>query len=442
MTTINKPKLSLAQIFNMSMGFLGIQFGFALQTGNASRILLTYGADLENLSLFWLAAPLTGMIVQPIIGYFSDKTWGRFGRRKPYFLIGALLAATCLVFMPNANIVSAFLPLIFIGAGILMLMDASFNVAMEPFRALVADNLPNEQNTLGFSIQTFLIGVGAVVGSALPKWLADRGVASVAPAGHVPDNLIYSFYVGAAIFIIAILWTVISTKEYSPSERADMGFENEVSENHGLKEILNSFKQMPNEMKQLGVVQFCSWIALFSMWLYTVPAVAHHIYGTGLTDNSSKLFNDAGNMVGFSYSIQNIVSAIYALFLPFIASRIGKKATHAASLIAGAIGFFSIYFISNPDMLPYCMIGIGMAWASILAMPYAILANSIPINKMGIYMGIFNFFITLPQIIHGLAGGLLMKYLYGGNPIYGLIFSGIFMALGAVSVMFVKENRA
>jgi len=441
MNIINKPRLSLGQIINMSMGFLGIQFGFALQAGNASRILLTYGADLENLSLFWLAAPLTGMIVQPIIGYYSDKTWGRFGRRKPFFLIGALLAAACLLMMPNANLVSAFLPLIFIGAGILMLMDASFNVAMEPFRALVADNLPQEQNTLGFSVQTFLIGIGAVIGSALPKWLADYGISTTAPKGHVPDNLIYSFYVGAFIFVITILWTVLKTKEYSPKERIDMGFEPENHNTQGFTEIVSSFKNMPSEMRQLGIVQFCSWIALFSMWLYTTPAIAHHIYGTSLDDKSSELFNKAGNMVGYIFSIQNIVSAIYALFLPWIARKIGKKRTHSFSLACGAIGFFSIYFVTDPEMLKFSMIGVGMAWASILAMPYAILANAIPINKMGIYMGIFNFFITIPQIIHGLIGGILIRYVYGGNPIYGIIFSGIFMILGAFAVMFVKEQK-
>jgi maltose/moltooligosaccharide transporter len=422
------------------MGFLGIQFGFALQNGNASRILQTFGADVEHLSYFWLAAPLTGMLVQPIIGHYSDITWGRFGRRKPYFLVGAFLAAIALVFMPNSSFLAGILPAVFVGAGILMIMDASFNVAMEPFRALVADNLSEKQNTMGFSIQTFLIGVGAVVGSALPKFLAKWGVGSDAPEGQVPDNVVYSFYVGAFIFVATILWTVLTTKEYSPAERKEMGFEEE-SDNHSFMDIFKDFSNMPSSMKQLGVVQFCSWIALFSMWVYSTPAIAHHIYGTTIDDHSSKAFQEAGNQVGYIFSIYNGVSAIYALMLPTIASKIGKKATHAISLTCGGLGLLSIYFISNPDTLVYSMVGVGMAWASILAMPYALLAGTIPINKMGVYMGIFNFFITFPQIVNGVFGGLIVKYIYGSNTIYALVFAGIFMILGAFSVMFVKEQK-
>jgi maltose/moltooligosaccharide transporter len=440
MKLINKPQLSIRQIVNMSMGFLGIQFGFALQNGNASRILQTFGADVEHLSYFWLAAPLTGMLVQPLIGHYSDKTWGRFGRRKPYFLAGAFLAAIALVFMPNAAFLAGIIPAVFVGAGILMIMDASFNVAMEPFRALVADNLSEKQNTLGFSVQTFLIGLGAVVGSALPKYLAEHGVNSTAPEGQVPNNVVYSFYAGAIIFVATILWTVLTTKEYSPAERKAMGFEEEP-ENHTVFDIFKDFKNMPDAMRQLGIVQFCSWIALFSMWVYSTPAIAHHIYGTAIDDNTSKAYQDAGNQVGYIFGIYNGVSAIYALMLPAIAAKIGKKATHAISLTCGGIGLLSIYFISNPDLLPYCMIGVGMAWASILAMPYALLAGAIPIHKMGVYMGIFNFFITFPQIVNGVFGGLIVKYIYGSNTIYALVFAGLFMILGAFSVMFVKERK-
>ena len=440
MKLINKPQLSIGQILNMSMGFLGIQFGFALQNGNASRILQTFGADVEHLSYFWLAAPLTGMLVQPLIGHYSDKTWGRFGRRKPYFLAGAFLAAIALIFMPNAAFLAGIIPAVFVGAGILMIMDASFNVAMEPFRALVADNLSEKQNTLGFSVQTFLIGLGAVVGSALPKYLADHGINSTAPEGQVPDNVVYSFYAGAIIFVATILWTVLTTKEYSPVELKAMGFE-EGPANHTVFDIFKDFKNMPEAMKQLGVVQFCSWIALFSMWVYSTPAIAHHIYGTAIDDNSSKAYQDAANQVGYIFGIYNGVSAIYALMLPTIASKIGKKATHAISLACGGIGLLSIYFISNPDLLPYCMVGVGMAWASILAMPYALLAGAIPIHKMGVYMGIFNFFITFPQIVNGVFGGLIVKYIYGSNTIYALVFAGLFMIIGAFSVMFVKEQK-
>jgi maltose/moltooligosaccharide transporter len=442
MKKIKKPRLSLLQIYNMSVGFMGIQFGFALQNGNASRILQTFGADVEHLSLFWLAAPLTGMIVQPIIGYYSDKTWGRFGRRKPYFLAGAILASTALMFMPNASALAGVLPAVMIGAGILMLMDASFNVAMEPFRALVADNLSEEQNTLGFSVQTFLIGIGAVLGSALPKWLADWGVGATAPEGQVPDNVVYSFYAGAVIFMATILWTVLSTKEYSPEERRQMGFDAEPENHKGFFGIFDDFSNMPSAMKKLGLTQFCSWIALFSMWVYSTPAIAHHIYGTDVNDHSSAAFNAAGNMVGLIFSVYNGVSAIYALFLPAIAKKFGKTTTHAFSLACGGIGLLSIYFISDPTLLKFSMVGVGMAWASILAMPYAILASSIPINKMGVYMGIFNFFITFPQIVNGLFGGLIVKYIYHYNTIYALVFAGIFMILGAISVMFVKEQKA
>ncbi|MES2797429.1 MAG: MFS transporter [Bacteroidota bacterium] len=439
---MKKPLLSLSQIINMSIGFLGIQFGFALQNGNASRILQTFGADVEHLSWFWLAAPLTGMIVQPIIGHFSDKTWGRFGRRKPYFLVGALLASTALLFMPNASALAGILPAVIIGAGILMLMDASFNVAMEPFRALVADNLDDKQSTLGFSIQTVLIGVGAVIGSWLPYILAEWfGIEKVAEVGQVPDNVKYSFYFGAAIFLLSILWTVLNTKEYSPEERKKMGFVEAEDSHEGLSAIIKDFKNMPTAMKQLGLVQFFSWIALFSMWVYSVPAIANHIYGLPIEDHSSQEYNEAGNWVGILFGIYNGISAIYALFLPKIAAKYGKKKTHAFSLVCGGLGLISIFFIKDPNWLILSMIGVGFAWASILAMPYAILANHIPMNKMGVYMGIFNFFITFPQIINGIFGGPILKHLYNSNSIYAILMAGIFMIIAAFCVTVIHESK-
>jgi maltose/moltooligosaccharide transporter len=327
-----------------------------------------------------------------------------------------------------------------VGAGILMMMDASFNVAMEPFRALVADNLPEEQNTLGFSIQTFLIGIGAVVGSWLPYMFGNWfGISKVAAEGQIPDNVLYSFYVGAAVFISAIIWTIATTKEYSPAEREAMGFEEEGS-NDSIWSVFRYIKEMPFTMRQLGVVQFFSWFALFSMWVFSTPAIAHHVYGLPMDDHSSPEFQNAANWVGIIFGVYSAVSAVYAIFLPRIAKSIGNKATHAVSLTAGGLGLISIYFISDPQMLIFSMVGVGMAWASILAMPYAILAGSIPMSKMGVYMGIFNFFITLPQIVNGIIGGSIVKYVYGGNSIYAIVTAGAFFILGSISVLWIKEK--
>lgn len=439
---VSKPKLSAIQIFNLSAGFFGIQFGFALQNGNASRILQTFGADVEHLSLFWLAAPLTGMIVQPIIGYYSDKTWNRFGRRRPYFLIGAILTAIALILMPNSASMASFLPPIIIGASMLMIMDASINVAMEPFRALVADKLPESQRSFGFSMQTFLIGAGAISGSWLPYILSEyMGVSKVAAKGQVPDNVIYAFYTGAAILVLAILWTVVTTKEYPPEEMERYHEEAPETEQKGIMSIFIDFSKMPLTMKQLGLVQFFSWFALFSMWVFTTPAIAQHIYKVSPGDTSSVKFADAGNWVGILFGIYNGVSAIYALLLPAIARATSRKITHAFSLTAGGIGLLSIYFISNPANLVYPMIGIGLAWGSILSMPYAILSSAIPARKMGVYMGIFNFFITMPQIVNGFFGGMIVEKFYDGKAIYAIILAGIFMILGAISVLYIQNNK-
>ncbi|MCK5774822.1 MAG: MFS transporter [Bacteroidales bacterium] len=447
-----KPKLSFWQIWNMSFGFLGIQFGFALQNANASRILSTFGADVEHLSWFWLAAPLTGMIVQPIIGHFSDKTWNRFGRRRPYFLFGAVLTSIALVFMPNAGNMAIMMSPMLIGAGMLMIMDASINISMEPFRALVADLLPSDQRTLGFSIQTFLIGIGAVFGSWMPYILGEWfGISKTAAEGAIPDNVIFSFYVGAAALLMTIIWTVTKTEEYPPEqfeefakqEALEKGEEIVIEEKRsGFLEVLNDFKNMPTTMKQLGVVQFFSWFALFSMWVFTTPAIAQHIYGLNIADTSSDAYNEAGNWVGTLFAVYNAVAMFYALALPFIAAKIGRKLTHSVSLLAGGIGLISFYFITDKDMLLFSMIGIGFAWASILAMPYAILAGSIPVKKMGIYMGIFNFFITFPQIVNGLFGGPIVKRVYESQAIYALLIAGVFMIFGAISVVFVKDKDA
>lgn len=433
-----KPSLSVIHIITMSFGFLGIQFGFALQNGNTSRILRSFGADIHELPLFWLAAPLVGMIVQPIIGYYSDKTWNRLGRRKPFFLTGALLSAIALIFLPNSGNLAGIIPALWIGAGMVLVMDASFNIAMEPFRALVADNLPDKQRTLGFSIQTFLIGLGAVGGSALPELLARWGVSMEPGADGIADNIKYAFYAGAVIFILAILVTVFFSKEYPPEEY-ERYHGKAAPQKKGLLSIFEDFGNMPKTMKQMGLVQFFSWFALFSMWVFTTDAVATHIYGLTGDYASSVAYNEAGNKVGTAFGVYNFVAMVYALAIPFVAAKLGRKGTHAASLVAGGLGLISIYFITDPAMLNYSMIGVGLAWASILSMPYVIIAASIPPGKLGIYMGLFNFFITFPQIINGFFGGTIVKKLYNGEPVYAIVTAGVFLLIAALTVMFVHD---
>ena len=439
-----KPKMSVLQIIFMSFGFLGIQFGFALQNGNTSRILRSFGADVEQLPMFWIVAPLVGMIVQPIIGHYSDRTWNKLGRRKPYFLVGAILSSIALVVLPNSSLLTSVLPVLWMGAGMVMIMDASFNVSMEPFRALVADNLPESQRTSGFAIQTFLIGIGAVVGSALPSILAQVGFSQEAGVTGVADNIRYSFYIGAVVFMAAILVTVFFSKEYPPEQYAQYHgqADTDIKEKSSLLDIFTDFKNMPRTMKQLGLVQFFSWFALFSMWVFTTDAVATHVYGLTGEYSKSIEYNTAGNVVSSAFGVYNLVAAVYALCLPLLAKFLGRKGTHAFSLMAGGLGLLSIYFIKDPAMLTYSMIGVGLAWASILAMPYVILSGSIPAGKLGIYMGIFNFFITLPQIVNGIFGGFIVKHFYNGPSIYALVLAGFLLICAAVSVLFVYDAGA
>ncbi len=425
-----RPRLTFGQIWNMSFGFMGIQFGFALQNGNASRILLTFGADVHNLSWFWLVAPITGMIVQPIIGFMSDKTWNRLGRRRPYFLVGAILTSIALILMPNAPHLATFIAPMFIGGGLLMIMDASINISMEPFRALVADKLPEAQHTLGFSVQTLLIGIGAVVGSWLPYMLGNWfGVSKeAAGSGLVADNVTYSFYFGAFVLISTILWTIFTTSEYPPDE---------LVKTAEIEEKPKKFF-IPPIMLKLLLVQFFSWFALFSMWVYTTPAVALKFYGT--TDPNSVPFQEAGDWVGILFGVYNGVSAIIALSLPVIAKRLSKKLTHALALSIGGVSLLSFLVFTDPQFLLIPMIGIGIAWGSILAMPYAMLANSIPPKRMGVYMGLFNMSITIPQIVSGVFSGLILKYFFADNPILCLVMAGVSMFLGAISALFIKEK--
>lgn len=496
-----KPRLSFWQIWNMSFGFLGIQFGFALQNANVSRIFETLGANVEDIPILWIAAPVTGLIIQPIIGHMSDKTWNRLGRRRPYFLFGAIFASLALIVMPNS-------PALWVAAGTLWIMDASINISMEPFRAFVGDMLPNDQRTMGFAMQSFFIGTGAVVGSMLPyvmtNWL---DIPNTAPEGIIPPSVQWSFYIGGVVFFLAILWTIFSTKEYPPEKLKEYeaeelkskdilaveeepvhsgifakvgsffgllgliivlitylvnlekelyilggilllffvlmmlaaAFKSKQKEN-ALVEIFSDLVRMPLTMKQLAIVQFFTWVGLFSMWTYTTAAVTSHVYGT--SDTTSKLYNDGADWVNVLFAVYNGVAALIAFGLPVVAKYTSRKTTHFISLIIGGIGLASIYFFKDPLWLIVPMIGVGIAWASILSMPYAILTGSLPARKMGIYMGIFNFFIVIPQILAATILGFLVKDIFGGQSILALVFGGVSMIIAAVLVMFVEDVSA
>lgn len=426
-----KKRLSFWQIWNMSFGFLGIQFGFALQNANVSRIFETLGGT--EIALYWLAAPVTGLVVQPIIGYLSDRTWHPIlGRRRPFFLIGAILASAALFVMPNASV-------LWMAVGMLWILDTSINVSMEPFRALVGDLLPSSQRTMGFAMQTFFIGIGAVVASLLPyiftNWI---GVPNTAPEGMIPSSVKWSFYVGGVVFISAVLWTVFKTKEYPPEDMEAFEAEKKnTSFSDGVRETVLGIFNMPKTMLQLAVVQFFSWFALFSMWIYTTKALTSHVYGT--SDTTSLLYNEGADWVGVCFAVYNGVSAIFALLLPYLAKATSRKLTHLICLVLGGMGLISIYFIENPLMLLVSMVGVGVAWASILSMPYAILAGALPANRMGYFMGVFNFFIVIPQIIAGAILGFMTDELFGGEAIFALVLGGCSMILGGFLTLIVDD---
>ena len=433
-STHAKPRLSFWQIWNMSFGFLGIQFGFALQNANVSRIFETMGAKTDEIAFLWLAAPATGLIVQPIIGYLSDRTWSpRWGRRRPYFLIGAILASISLLVMPNVTA-------LWMAAGMLWIMDSSINISMEPFRALVGDLLPSEQRTTGFAAQTFFIGVGAVVASSLP-WVLTNWfhVANVAAAGHIPASVRYSFTAGGVVFFLAVLWTVLRTREYPPADLAE--FEAEKARTagiaHGFKESFAGIFKMPRTMRQLAVVQFFSWFALFSMWIYTTQAVTSHVFHT--TDTTSALYNKGGDWVGVCFSVYNGLSAVMALLLPVVARHTSRRFTHMLALVLGGLGLISIYFIHDYHYILLSMVGVGIAWASILSVPYAMLAGALPSNKMGYYMGVFNFFVVLPQGAAGLILGPLTKHVFHGQSIYTLMVGGAAMIIAGLLTLTVDD---
>jgi len=417
-TIMKKPDLNFWQIWNLSFGFLGVQIGYSLQNGNTSRILEALGADVHSIGYFWLAAPLAGLIVQPIIGLSSDKTWTRLGRRIPFIFFGAIVSALAMFFMPNAEYFTYLLPPLIFGAVMLLLMDTSFNVTMQPFRALVGDMVNDEQKNLGYSLQSALINFGAVFGSLLPWILAKSGVANVPAAGEkVAASVIWSFYIGGAILLSSVLWTVFRTKEYAPKEHAlynDIDLQSDT-----VTEKTSIFKLIGNAPKifwQLGVVQFFSWFALFLMWVYTTRAIANHIWGPEALDPKSIGFNEAGDWTGVLFAFYSGVAALFSLLIPKIAKSIGRKKTYSFSLFMGGLGLASMYFVQDKNILLLSISGVGLAWAAILAMPYAMLSGSLPADKMGVYMGLFNATITIPQIAAGLLGSTIIA-MFGGFPI-------------------------
>ncbi len=429
-----KPRLTFWQIWNMSFGFLGIQFGFALQNANVSRIFETLGAAPDELPILWLAAPVTGLLVQPIIGYYSDRTWHKtWGRRRPFFAAGALLATFALFLMPNSTV-------LWMAVLALWIMDASINISMEPFRAFVGDMLPNSQRTSGFAMQSFFIGLGAVVASALPwmftNWL---GVSNTAPGGGIPDSVRWSFYLGGMVYFAAVMWTVLKTREYPPDDLEALRAEN-ASKGvfDGLRESFMGIFEMPKTMVQLAFVQFFSWFALFAMWIYTTPAVTSHVYGT--TDTSSALYNEGADWVGICFAVYNGVAAIVAFLLPVLARRITRRITHLLALFIGGAGFLSVYFIQDPSLLLVSMVAVGIAWASILSMPYAMLSSILPASKMGYFMGVFNFFIVIPQIIAAGILGFLLRTFFGNVSIYALILGGASLMLAGLLCLIVDDN--
>ncbi|CAN7698491.1 MFS transporter [Duganella sp. LjRoot269] len=431
----SKPILSFWQLWNMSFGFFGIQFGFALQNANTSRIFSTLGANPDDLSLFWLAAPVTGLLVQPIIGYLSDNTWHpTWGRRRPFFFVGALLASIALFLMPNSTA-------LWMAVAVLWLMDGAINVSMEPFRAFVGDKLGPSQQTAGFAMQTFFIGWGAVIASLLPTIFADvLGVSNVPVNGAIPDTVRYSFYAGGAIYMLAVLWTVVTVKETPPDDLAAFRSEQQRSKGlgHAFAEILGGFTKMPKTMVQLAAVQFFAWIALFAMWIYTTSAIGENVFGT--TDAQSAAFQEAGNRVGVMFAVYSGVAALAAFILPVLARKTSRKFVHMSCLLIGGVSLFSIYAIHDLSMLYLPMIGVGVAWASILTMPYAILAGALPAKRMGYYMGVFNFFIVIPQIVSGVLLGFVTKHWFMGHTVKTLMLGGVCMVVAGVLTLAVRDN--
>jgi len=434
-TTQLKPRLSFWQLWNMSFGFFGIQFGFALQNANTSRIFSTLGADPDNLALYWLAAPVTGLLVQPIVGYLSDNTWHpRWGRRRPFFFAGAVLAAIALFLMPNSTA-------LWMAVAVLWMMDAAINVSMEPFRAFVGDKLDAAQRTAGYAMQTFFIGTGAVIASLLPTIFSDYlGVSNVPVDGAIPDSVRYSFYAGGLVFFLAVSWTVLTADELPPEDIDSFHRERKHARRFGVAvaEILGGFMRMPRTMVQLAFVQFFTWTALFAMWIYTGNSIAQTVFGTAYAQ--SALYQEAGNHVGIMFAVYSAVSALAAFLLPPLARATSRKAVHAVCLAIGGVSLASLFVITEKQMLLVPMIGVGIAWASILTMPYAILAGALPARRMGYFMGLFNFFVVIPQICSGLLLGSVTKHLFDGQTVRTLVLGGACMVVAAVLTLFVTDK--
>lgn len=428
---MNKPRLSFWQIWNMSFGFLGIQFGWGLQLANMSPIYKYLHAEESQLPYLWLAGPITGLIIQPIIGSMSDRTWNRLGRRRPYFLVGAILASTALFFMPDSSAV-------WMAAGLLWILDASINITMEPFRAFVADNLPEEQRTLGFVMQSFFIGIGQTLANALPYLFTTLGVVGVMASG-IPLSVEYAFKIGAVVFLIAVLWTVVSTKEYPPDDME--AFQRMRRERKGIlagfAEIFSSVAEMPTTMKQLAVVQFFTWFALPCMWQFFGIAVARHVFGA--PDERSPLFAEGTEWGGLCFAVYNVVCFVIAFLLPSIANKTSRKTVHIVALVCGGIGLISVLFVANKWMLFLSMAGVGIAWASILSMPYVILSTAVPPARMGVYMGVFNLFIVIPQIVMSLIVPKIFNNVLGADPRNAVVLGGISLLVAAVTVLGVRD---
>lgn len=450
---MNKQKLAFWNIWNMSFGFLGIQFGFALQGGFMSRIFQTLGATKDEIPLLWIAAPLTGLLVQPIVGYLSDRTWhSRLGRRKPYFLIGAILSSIALFFVPHS-------PTLWIAVGCLWILDASINISMEPFRALVADKLPESQRSYGFVTQTLIIGIGTWVASNLPWMISKLGVSDAAEPGVVPMSVKVAFAIGAFVFLISILYTIFTTKEYPPKNIESFRKTNKKSIRSALTEIGHNVITMPTTMLKLGVIQFFSWFAFFTMWSLANPALTEHIYHAPVpietefdfTNNKEALnfeiqntaFQKASNLVGSNMGVYGLSSMVFALFLTMYTSKksINRKMVHMSSLVLGGIGFIMMYFVPNPNILWLWFVLVGISWGSILSMPYAMLSSTVDPKKMGITMGIFNMFIVIPQIIASLGGVNFSYQLLGDAPIYAMIVAGISLLTGALSTLLITDKK-
>ncbi|HEY2066700.1 MAG TPA: MFS transporter, partial [Gemmatimonadaceae bacterium] len=432
---MSRPRLSPTQMFNMSFGFLGIQFGWGLQLANMSAVYERLGARPDQVPLLWLAAPVTGLLVQPVVGALSDRTWGALGRRRPYFLTGAILASIALFFMPTSTS-------LWMAATLLWVLDASINISMEPFRAFVADKLDASQRTAGFVMQSLFIGVGASLANALPfllRWLGVHGNT----ASGIPLTVKYSFQAGAVVFLLAVLWTVATTTEFPPEDMA--AFERARRGNLGLgplfREIGQSIREMPATMRQLAVVQLLTWLGLFCMWLFFVPATARHVFGA--TDPKSELYAQGMEWGGFAFAFYSLTCFIVALALPKLAARTSRKTVHAVALICGGVALLSVYAIHDRYLLLLSMVGVGIAWASILSMPYAILSTALPPNRMGVYMGVFNFSIVIPEIVASLFFGPLTRALFGeGNPnapLYVVMLGGACLLAAAVCVAFVHD---